>query len=110
MHVRMIVGVCVWHSQLMCVCVCVCVCLCAWCAVVDEAQSDAWVLAVRNARHWFESIMDEHPTRRLFGGLGGEEDGPMLEQNYNPLSASNTGTDDSLVVSKPNKKSGGEQP
>jgi len=69
-------------------------------SVVDEAQSDAWVLAVRNARHWFESIMDEHPTRRLFGGLGGEEDGPMLEQNYNPLSASNTGADEDAPVKK----------
>ncbi len=73
-------------------------------SVVDEAQSDAWVLAVRNARHWFESIMDEHPTRRLFGGLGGEEDGPMLEQNYNPLSASATGTDDDDMAAAKSKK------
>ena len=39
-------------------------------SLVDDAQSVAWMLAVRNARHWFESIVDDHPTRRLFGGQG----------------------------------------
>lgn len=27
----------------------------------------------------------QHIARRLFGGLGGEEDGPMIAQNKNPL-------------------------
>jgi hypothetical protein len=56
------------------------------CPVVDEANCTAWVLAVRNARHWFETITDDHPTRKLTGGVGGgEDDGPMIEQNQNPL-------------------------
>jgi hypothetical protein len=53
--------------------------------VVDEANSDAWTFAVRNARHWFETIPDDHPTRRLFGGVGGEEEGPMIAQHTNPI-------------------------
>lgn len=56
--------------------------------MVDEAQLNAWQLAVRNARHWFEHIADDHPTRRLFGGLGGGDDeGPMLASNVNPLAS-----------------------
>ena len=62
-------------------------CMCVWApSVVDEAQCTAWVLAVRMARHWFESITDDHPTRKLTGGVGGgDDDGPMLAQNENPL-------------------------
>jgi hypothetical protein len=38
----------------------------------------------RNNR--FETITDDHPTRKLTGGVGGgEDDGPMIEQNQNPL-------------------------
>jgi hypothetical protein len=60
-------------------------------SVVDEANATAWVLAVRNARHWFEKIPDEHPTRKLVGGTNAnEEDGPMIEQNVNPLAAAHT--------------------
>lgn len=40
---------------------------------------------MRNTRHWFESIADDHPTRRLFGGVGGEDDGPLMEQHANPI-------------------------
>jgi hypothetical protein len=54
-------------------------------SVVDEANSDAWTFAVRNARHWFETIPDDHQSRRLFGGVGGEEEGPMIEQHTNPI-------------------------
>jgi hypothetical protein len=57
-----------------------------WLSVVDEAQSNAWALAVRNVRHWFETIGEDHPTRRLFGGLGGgDNDGQMIEQHANPI-------------------------
>ena len=55
-------------------------------SLVDDSQATAWVLAVRNSRQWFESIEDDHPTRRLFGGHGGgDDDGPMLASNANPL-------------------------
>jgi hypothetical protein len=56
-------------------------------SLVDDAQATAWMLAVRNARHWFESIADDHPTRRLFGGQQAEDDGPMLASNANPLAS-----------------------
>lgn len=35
-------------------------------------------------RRW-EGLADDHPSRKLFGGLGGEEEGPMIAQNVNPL-------------------------
>jgi hypothetical protein len=58
---------------------------CPFSSVVDEANSNAWMLAVRNSRHWFEDILDDHPTRRLFGGSGDADEGLMIEQNINPM-------------------------
>jgi hypothetical protein len=52
---------------------------------VDEAQALAWLQSLRNGRQFWEGIADDHPSRKLFGGVGGEEDGPMLSQNANPL-------------------------
>jgi hypothetical protein len=46
--------------------------------------------AVRNARHWFESIPDDHPSRLMFGGGargggGGDDDSPLIEFHHNTL-------------------------
>jgi hypothetical protein len=44
---------------------------------------------VRNARHWFESIPDDHPSRLMFGGGarggGGDDDSPLIEFHHNTL-------------------------
>ena len=59
-----------------------------FCSVTDDANSNAWQLAVRNARMWFEDVLDDHPTRRLFNiSDKAADEGLMVEQHVNPLAA-----------------------
>lgn len=73
-------------------------------SAVDEVQSKAWALAAHNACHWFETIPDDHPSRRLFGGLGGEEEGPMLASNTNPLAQLNEQNAADLAAAEAQRK------
>lgn len=41
-------------------------------------------LFARRSRR-FETIADDHQTRRLFGGVGDDDDGPMIAQHTNPI-------------------------